>query len=104
MARGNEGKEYVAKKLEEAFGEDYIGLVDKKYYVWAKEAGQMIQIAIAMTCPKTPVEVGTAPAPNASDTWDFEDSVRTINVAPVNNEITEQEKQNIADLMARLGL
>ena len=104
MARGNEGKEYVAKKLEEVFGEDYIGLVDKKYYVWAKEAGQKIQIAIAMTCPKTPVEVGTAPAPSTSDTWDFEDSVRTINVAPVNNEITEQEKQNIADLMARLGL
>lgn len=104
MSKGSEAKEYVAKKLEEVFGEDYIGLVDKKYYVWAKEAGQKIQIAIAMTCPKAPVEVGTAPAPSTSDTWDFEDSVRTINVAPVNNEITEQEKQNIADLMARLGL
>ena len=55
MAKGAEAKEYVAKKLKEAFGDDYVGEVDKKYYVYAYEGGQKMQIAIAMTCPKTPV-------------------------------------------------
>ena len=48
MAKGAEAKEYVAKKLKEAFGDDYVGEVDKKYYVWAYEGGQKMQIAIAM--------------------------------------------------------
>ena len=57
MARGQEAKNYVAKKLAEAFGADYIGEIDKKYYVWSKENGERVQVAISMTCPKTPVEL-----------------------------------------------
>lgn len=104
MARGNDAKNYVAKKLEEVFGDDYIGCINKKYYVWAKEGGQKVQIAITMTCPNTPIEIGEMPTPSASGTWDFEDTGRMINTTNVVNEITEEEKQNIADLMARLGL
>ena len=33
MAKGNKAKEYVAKKLAEVFGEDYIGEFDKKLYI-----------------------------------------------------------------------
>ena len=94
MAKGAEAKEYVAAKLAEVFGEDYIGLIDKKYYVWA----------IAMTCPKTPVDTGaTMTVPSASPNWDFEETpVKTVVKPQV--EITQEEQQNIAALMARLGL
>ena len=103
MAKGNKAKEYVAKKLAEIFGEDYIGLVDKKYYVWSQEDGQKMQVAIAMTCPKTPIECDSVPVPTGSDTWDFEDNVKMTAAEPV-NEISEAEMKNISDLMARLGL
>ena len=104
MAKGAEAKEYVAAKLAEVFGEDYIGLIDKKYYVCAIECGQKQQVAIAMTCPKTPVDTGaTMTVPSASPNWDFEETpVKTVVKPQV--EITQEEQQNIAALMARLGL
>lgn len=105
MAKGQEAKEYVAKKLKEAFGEDYIGEVDKKYYVWSRENGEKVQVAIAMTCPKNPVGVAMVAAGPSDGGMDFENmTVATVSSGFQPAEITEQEKQNIADLMARLGL
>lgn len=107
MAKGTIAKEAVVRKIAAAFGEDYIGEYDKKYYVWANENGERVQIAVSLTCPKTPIEVATNIAEDGGD-WDFTDdgpktgAVAVTNAAPA--EITEQEKQNIADLMARLGL
>lgn len=105
MAKGAEAKAYVANKLAEAFGEDYIGEVDKKYYVWAYEGGEKIQIAIAMTCPKNPVGVATVSTGSRDGGMDFENmTVATVATGFQPAEITETEKKNIADLMSRLGL
>lgn len=110
MAKGTLAKEDVAKKLAAAFGADYLGEYDKKYYVYGMENGEKIQIAISMTCPKTPVEFtaavgGTTPTGD----WNFDDdapatpsSVAVAPAAPV--EVTQEERDNIAQLMARLGL
>ena len=107
MARGNDAKEIVIKKIAETFGTDYLGLYDKKIYVQAKEGGEMVQIAIALTCPKVPVQFSAAAANDDGD-WDFSDTPKAPAVsavqAPPVPEITEEEKQNLADLMARLGL
>ena len=106
MAKGTEAKRRIADKLAEVFGPDYIGEFDKKYYIWSSENGERVQVAISMTCPKTPVEF--AAAVEADGDWDFSDdkpkseAVAVSNAAPA--EITEHEQQNIADLMARLGL
>lgn len=107
MARGNDAKEIVIKKIAETFGTDYLGLYDKKIYVQAKEGGEMVQIAISLTCPKVPVQFSAAAANDDGD-WDFSDTpkapvVSAVQAPPV-PEITEEEKQNLADLMARLGL
>ncbi len=56
MPRGNTAKVNVAKKLQEAFGNDYVGEADKKYYVWADDGGERVQIALTMTCPKSFLE------------------------------------------------
>ena len=106
MAKGANAKLAVINKLAEAFGNDYIGEYDKKQYVWANDGGERVQIAISLTCPKNPIEV--ANVTDDGGDWDFSDSkpkaapVAVSNAAPA--EITEQEQQNIADLMARLGL
>lgn len=109
MARGANAKINVTNILAKAFGNDYIGEVDKKIYVWADDGGERVQIAIAMTCPKTFVEADnvTTVVPEANSVpatgWNFEDTpVPVPKKKPA--EITQEEKDNIADLMARLGL
>ena len=69
-ARGSIAKDAVIKRLIEAFGDDYIGEFDKKQYVWANDGGQKVQIAIALTCPKT--NVGDATSDCTSNVLDFE--------------------------------
>ena len=106
MAKGAIAKSNVVNKIAEAFGSDYIGTYDKKEFVWANDGGERVQIAISLTCPKNPIEV--ANVTDDGGDWDFSDSkpkaapVAVSNAAPA--EITDAEKRNIADLMARLGL
>lgn len=99
-SKGAVAKEQIAKKMAETFGADWIGERDKKYYLWANENGERIQIAISMTCPKTPV--GEAGATADSNVLNFEDGATAGGEIPI--EITTDEKKNIADLKARLGL
>lgn len=99
-SKGAVAKEQIAKKMAEVFGADWIGERDKKYYLWANENGERIQIAISMTCPKTPV--GEAGATADSNVLNFEDGATAGGETQI--EITTDEKKNIADLKARLGL
>lgn len=104
MARGSEAKIKIKKKIEEAFGSDYIGEYSNKIYVWADDGGERVQIAISMTCPK--VEVGNIDLTSAAGGGhDF--SEPTIVTAPTTSqpaEITKEEEQTIEDLIAALGL
>ena len=103
MAKGTNAKNAVINKIAMAFGTDYIGEIDKKVYVWADDGGEKVQIAIALTCPKNPVETGgvsTAPVSG----WDFSDNVVTASAPVSKAEITPEERARIADMMSRLGL
>ena len=107
MAKGATAKENITKILAEAFGSNFIGEYDKKIYVWANDGGEMVQIAMSLTCPKNPIQVDTSVTTSTGD-WDFSDNpkinttVAVANAAPA--EITAEEKANFADLMAKLGL
>lgn len=106
MAKGATAKTNVVAKLQAAFGPDYVGEFDKKVYVWADDGGEKVQIAIAMTCPKNPVGVINPASMDFGGDLDFEKMGESA-VAPAKfepAEITDEEKQNVADLMARLGL
>lgn len=106
MAKGAIAKTNVVKKIQAAFGADFVGEFDKKVYVWADDGGERVQIAIAMTCPKNPVGVINPASMDFGGDLDFE-KMGEAAVAPAKfepAEITEEEKQNVADLMARLGL
>ena len=99
MARGAEAKANFIKRLSTALGADYIGEVDKKFYVWSTENGERIQLAIALTCPKTPVAVQG----NGGD-LNFEDD--DTPTAPVNRkaEMDAEEKATLERLMKELDL
>lgn len=107
MARGNEAKEKLINKFIKALGENFIGCYDKKYYFVEEENGEKVQIAISMTCPKTPIEVDTNVTTDLSD-WDFSDTPKAPPVIAVSSappaEITEQEIENLNTLLAKLGL
>ena len=101
MAKGQEAKNLVIQKIQSAFGEDFVGEFDKKIYVWSKENGERVQVALALTCPKVPV--GKI---SSEGIHDFENP--TVSAAaptvfePV--EFTDTERQTVEDLMKQLGL
>ena len=104
MARGTIAKQNVVNQLQSAFGQNWIGEYDKKYYVWSQENGERIQIAISLTCPKVSVEVSNAPI--AGD-FNFEDDAPGVVVAAGGYqpaEITDDERDKVRDLMRTLGL
>ncbi len=106
MAKGAEAKANVVKKIQAAFGADFVGEYDKKVYVWSQENGERVQIAISMTCPKSPVGVVNTASMDFGGDLDFEKMgdgpVAQTTFVPA--EISEEEQQTVADLMAKLGL
>ena len=104
MAKGNIAKEAVTKRIAAAFGADYVGEFDKKIYVTAMENGEKIQIAISLTCPKVPVVVDNTV--QIGD-FNFEEPTSVTTTAATSftpAEISDEERDNVAALMARLGL
>lgn len=104
MAKGSIAKEKVEQKIIEAFGDDFVGISDKKLYVWAEENGEQIQIALTLTCPKVMIEGGSKPMVTSiadSQELNFE-TMGTI--TETKSVISEDEKKNIEELMARLNL
>lgn len=95
--KGDAAREAVKNKIVEAFGNDFVAIVDKKIYVEAKDGpgGETLQFAIAMTMPKVPVERGdgTAAADNPTG---------PANAAPV--ELSPEDKAAVERLKARLGI
>ena len=103
MAKGTIAKQNVVAKLKEVFKEDYVGENGGKHYVYANDGAEKVQIAISLTCPKTPI--GTVDVTSAfGDGMDFEAAPVVAQTTFVPAEITEQETQTIADMMAALGL
>ena len=102
MAKGQIAKDKVIEKIAQAFGQNWIGIYDKKAYVWSEENGEKIQIAMSFTCPK--VQVGAVDS--GSNALDFENMGATI-AAPTEfkpAEISEEERANVNELMRKLGL
>ena len=86
MARGAEAKANFIKRLSTALGADYIG-------------GERIQLAIALTCPKTLVVVQG----NGGD-LNFEDDDAPIASVSRKVEMDAEEKATLERLMKELDL
>lgn len=103
MARGAQAKNKVEQIISSAFKDNFLGVYDKKLYVQAEENGEMVQIAISLTCPKTPVAVSDKPLV-FEDKLDFEAGTAVIPQSQVQTEISDEERQTVKELMERLGL
>lgn len=99
MAKGQVAKDNLMKKFIKACGNDYIGEFDKKYYFWADENGEKVQIAISLTCPKTFVG-------KVSNEYghDFSGEASVVVSSNRVNDISDEEKENIKKLMKSLNL
>lgn len=103
MARGAQAKNKVEQIISSAFKDNFLGVYDKKLYVQAEENGEMVQIAISLTCPKTPVTVSDKPL-IFEDKLDFEAGTTVVPQSQVQTEISDEERQTVKELMERLGL
>lgn len=103
MAKGSIAKEEIAHKILETFENSFI--YDKEIRIPYKENGEDIQIKCVLTCAKVNVEQneenaipGEVKNENNLETSNIEE--KTI----VHIEPTEEEKQNVKNLMDALGL
>ena len=101
MARGAVAKQIVEDKIRTAFGKDFVGIdtANKKIYVQAEEDNEMVQIAITLTCPKTPFVTDGKVAGDGFAEGNFgEPDV----YKPA--EMTDNELENVRKLIKELGL
>lgn len=103
--KGEIARATVQKKIAEAFGEDFIGLIDKNLYVWVTDGGaDKVQMKITLTMPKVQVAADAAqgvPEPEMSGgAWETAIPKQEKNpYAP-----TAEDQKKIDELMYKLGL
>lgn len=100
--KGSTAKITVENKIREVFGADFIGSVDKKIYVWADDGGEKVQIALSLTCPKVPVNIGSG----NNNGLDFDNmNLDTTPPEPFKTaEVTDEELANIRKMLKELNL
>lgn len=96
MAKGAIAKKEVISKLKEVFPDMFE--YGKELRIPMTEDGARVEIKIALTCAKTNVGGDDASVESGGQTLDFS------NETPAKLEPSAEEKQNIAELMSRLGL
>lgn len=103
MARGQIAKAEIQKKILSNFEGSFLYNDGKEIRIPVQENGELIQIKVALTAAKENVEQGADNAvPGiAAEKIDFESEVKTAK--PV-VEATEEEKNNVNDLLKALGL
>lgn len=103
MVKGTIAKQNFANKLKEVFGDSFLGEIEKKLYINIDDGGEIVQLAISMTCPKTPINTINTTTLNYNTGRNFdEDDI--VMVAPDKVEISEEERATVRELMKRMGL
>lgn len=101
--RGDLAKQSAIATIQEAFGEGFVGLIDKKLYVNVKDGpnGEVVQLSITLTMPKTPVNTSAVPvsAPTGDSNaaaWESTPATPT--------ELSSEDKAKVADLCKKLNI
>lgn len=103
MAKGALAKENVKTAIKNALDADFVGEYDGKLYTWADDGGNRIQVSIALTCPKVYRGVEETGNPELN----FDDDTPAAADTPSGfspADITQEEQDTLAELMAKLGL
>lgn len=101
--KGTLAKKMFIDQAIAALGDAYVGEVGGKHYFSFQENGEEVQVAVSLTCPKNPIAKQKTVVPMTNGGLDFENA-ETVQVAVKQKEISQDELDNIAKLMAELGL
>lgn len=106
MALGDKAKDNVTKRIVGAFGEEYVGIKDKKIYVEMKDGTNgYVQIAISLTAVKNPIEKQNKISTEIIEDYDWSEPTLPKTEAPPAPKIqSEDEKETIAEMLAAFGL
>ena len=109
MSKGSKSKQEITQKILEIFSDAFIYNGGKEIRIPYIEDSENIQIKCVLTCAKvavSPDDEGALPGAKPKNTFDIAEgagpSFESTDQPPL--EATEQEKENIASLMASLGL
>ena len=99
MARkGDIAKATVLNKISEIYPDAIFA--DKKLYVWeTDEGGEKVQIAIAMTMPKVPVESGESMPKVSSGAAPWENAAAAASIIA-----SKDEEEMVEKLLLKLGI
>lgn len=116
MAKGQIAKQEIMNKILNLFGENAFLYNDgKEIRINTQENGEDIQIKLTLTAAKTAVVIGEDNAlpgekitqtPDNSANFNFPPSATQASgsVPGVTIQVTEEEKQNVKNMLAALGL
>lgn len=98
MAKGSQSKEIITKKILETFQGSF--QYEKEIRIPLEEDGCPIQLKCVLTCAKVNVE------PNGETVLPGENIINntTIKNDKINTEISQEEKDNVKNLMQMLNL
>jgi hypothetical protein len=94
MARGQIAKDNLTKLIVDALGDKVVAIQDKKIYVNMDDGGEMVQVAISMTVPKTPIAAAAQSTGTAGGEYTS---------APTKVELSPEDKAKVNELMQKLG-
>ena len=104
MARGAVAKEEIFARILETFEGSFMYNNGKELRIPWNEGGNEVQIKVALTCAKDNVsptgETAEKSAAVPQETGDF----MNFPAPKKRTEVTEEEKQNVNDLLKALGL
>lgn len=106
-ARGSQAKAEISKKIIECFGQENVIESGGKLYITTRENGEILQIAISLTCPKVMVGVEASTTPKSSFSGGAFESFGAATVEPEPfkpAEISNEERATVMELMKRLNL
>lgn len=102
-AKGSVLKQEVAQKILAAFPGSFLYNDGKEIRINGEENGEILQIKVALTCAKVPVEGGFVP-PEAAKKAEILDFSAPAEKVEVPAEPSEDEKARLATLLDKLGL
>ncbi|MCC8068783.1 MAG: hypothetical protein LIO71_03335 [Ruminococcus sp.] len=104
MAKGTQSKEIITQKILEVFPNSFLYNGNKEIRIPMVESGENIQIKINLVCAKENVINGAADAIPGEPVVTSNTATTSAFSETAMNAPTEQEKQNVKDLLAKLGL
>lgn len=108
MAKGGTSKDKIIDALKAALPEHWVGMDDKKRAVFEfVEDGEPIQVAVALSCPKTLIPRQGTPSLTittpSSDTGAFV-TAEAAAKEKEKLEISDEERKNVDTLLTNLGI